>query len=697
MCSRNESLSMKSGIRLSLIGMLIAWGLSLGALGCGGGHPSPPITVSVSPVTVTVQPGGMQQFTATVSNDPSNRGVSWTMSPPTGAGTLSGVSSTSATYNAPASPASALSVTIKATAVADTTKLASAAITVPATITVSLSPATATLQPGGTQQFTATVTNDPSNRGVTWTISPPTGAGTLSGASSTSVTYSAPATAAGSLNLIITATSMADPSKSATAKVTIVTPAISVGISPASALEQVTGTVPFDAGVGYDPNNAGVTWSVGGCTGGASVCGSMTNINNSGPFTADYVAPATVPPGGQVSVVATSVTDPTKSASASVTISPINFTSQNYPAGNSPDGVAVADFNGDGKLDIAVADYGNPSTGDNGGVSILLGNGDGTFQQAKLIGAGKNPISIAIGDFNNDGKQDLVVTDFGDRSSGGNGNVAVLLGNGDGTFQPPTTLTAGPEPFVLAPGDFNNDGNLDLAVTDFSAGVYLSLGNGDGTFQPPVLFSTGNSPSAMAAHDFNGDGKLDLAVAGAPLSGFNSTVSILLSKGDGTFAQAVPYVINEFLPTSIATGDLTGSGKMDLAITTHACVLDVCRAPIQILFGNGDGTFQPSQQLGLPVPATSNVELHPPGLPLSLNTADFRGDGKADLVEVIGPYVALFPGNGDGTFEGVLLFGADRNPYALAIGDFKGDGKPDIVVANQSSNDITVLLNATAP
>ncbi len=462
-------------------------------------------------------------------------------------------------------------------------------------------------------------------------------------------------------------------------------PSFSVEIFLASALIQVTGTVRFQAAVGNDLN-AGVAWSLQGCTGGASVCGSITS---SGPFTADYVAPATVPPGGKVSVIATSVTDNTKSATATVTISPITFASQNYPAGNTPDAVAVADFNGDGKLDIAVADYGNPSAGDNGGVSILLGNGDGTFQAAMLISAGKNPISIAVGDFNNDGRKDLLVADFGDRPTGGSGSVEVLLGNGDGTFQPPLILTAGNEPLPLAVGDFNGDGKLDFVVSDFDGGVYLFLGKGDGTFQSAALISTGNNPIAIAARDFNGDGKLDLAVAGG-----NGTVSILLGKGDGTFAPPVPYVINGFLPTSIATGDLSGNGRMDLAITTFACALGVCRAPIETLAGNGDGTFQASQIPALTIP--NSVFLEPPGpSSLSLRVADFNGDGKVDLVEITGPYAAVFPGNGDGSFEGVLFFSANQNPFALAIGDFNGDGKPDIVVANQGSNDITILLNAT--
>jgi hypothetical protein len=249
----------------------------------------------------------------------------------------------------------------------------------------------------------------------------------------------------------------------------------------------------------------------------------------------------------------------------------------NYPAGTNPNSVAVGDFNGDGKLDIAVANHGSND------VSVFLGKGDGTFQAAVSYPAGTNPESVAAGDFNGDGKLDVAVANFGSL------NVSVLLGNGDGTFQTAVDYGTGSNPSSVAVGDFNGDGKLDLAVANAnssgngSGNVSVLLGNGDGTFQAAVNYSAGTNPSSIAVGDFNGDGKQDLAVANADIFNFGvSGISILLGNGDGTFKTAVNHGAEAGFLT---VADLNGDGKLDLAATNGKSV--------GILLGNGDGTFQP--------------------------------------------------------------------------------------------------------
>jgi hypothetical protein len=687
----------------SFKGMLLVVVIACATYGCGGsstGNQQLAITTASlpngtvgTPYVQTIEAtGGAGPFTWVVSTGALPHNLTLSIS-------TTSVASISGT---PDMQQTAVAFSIKVTDSGNHTASQSYSVTIgPAPISVSVSPPSASMVVNNSQPFTATVQNDSANNGVTWALtqngtSCSPGCGALSATSSASgapITYTTPATVPANATVTLTATSVTDNTKSVSATITITgVPSISVNIGPTSALIQVTGTVHFQAGVAYDPNNAGVSWTMQDCTGGVTVCGSITNVNNSGPFTADYMAPATVPPGGPLSVVATSVTDPTRSASATVTISPIDFTTHNYPAGNTPNGVAVGDFNGDGKLDIAVADYGNPATGDNGGVSILLGNGDGTFQPAISVNAGKNPISIAVGDFNNDGKKDLVLADYGDRQTGGNGAVEILLGNGDGTFQSPITLSAGNEPFPLAVGDFNGDGKLDFAVTDFNSGVYLFLGNGDGSFQAPALISAGTNPVAICAADLNGDGKLDLAVADMhdPSSIDNGGVSILLGNGDGTFRAPVFHAVDIF-PTSLAIGDLNGDGKPDLAISSFVSSFGLEGSVLNVFLGNGDGTFAGNIATG------TGRSLSGDDFPLSVVIADFIPNGKPAVAEVKGPYVIVLPGNGDGTFQGQLHFNADQLPYQLAVGDFNGDGKPDIVVANQGSNDITILLNVTGP
>src|SRR6266849_5705089 len=274
-----------------------------------------------------------------------------------------------------------------------------------------------------------------------------------------------------------------------------------------------------------------------------------------------------------------------------------------YSTGQNQRSVAVGDFNGDGKNDLAIANLGDRT------ISIRLGNGDGTFQTSVNYRTGSGPgyggRSLVVGEFNGDGKADLAVANSSDNT------VSVLLGNGDGTFQARLDYAAGSFPEQLAVGDLNGDGKADLAVADAGArAVSVLLGNGDGTFQANVEYPTGLTTRGMAVGDFNGDGKPDLAttISGGLCGG---GVAIFLGKGDGTFQPAVRYRAGGN-NTSIALFDFDGDGRLDLALT------DFIANAVSVLLGNGDGTFQARLGYG------TGQE------PLSLAVADFDGDGAVD-------------------------------------------------------------------
>jgi hypothetical protein len=333
-----------------------------------------------------------------------------------------------------------------------------------------------------------------------------------------------------------------------------------------------------------------------------------------------------------------------------------------HGVGGSPVSVAVGDFNGDGHPDIAMANQG-------GSLSVLLGNGNGTFQTQVTYATGGSPYGVAVGDFNGDGKLDLAVT------NNTSGTVSIYLGNGDGTFQSQVTYAAGPTPRAIAVGDFNGDGVPDLAVTDGSnSELSILLGNGNGTFGTAVTYPTGSTPFSITVGDFNGDGNLDLAVGneGAP----TLTVSVLLGNGDGTFRTQVTYA-GGANPYSIVSGDFRGVGKLDLAVG------DDTSTTVSVLLGNGDGTFQ-------------TRVTYPTGTgPLAAAVGDFNGDGKLDLVlaNENAASVSVLLGNGDGTFQTQATYAAGTNPFSVAVADFNGDGRPDIAVADEGISDVGVLLN----
>jgi hypothetical protein len=258
-----------------------------------------------------------------------------------------------------------------------------------------------------------------------------------------------------------------------------------------------------------------------------------------------------------------------------------------YAAGGAPTGIVVADFNGDGIADLAITNF--VEVAGAGTISVLLGNGDGTFQNLVSYGVGAFPAGIAVADFNGDGITDLAVTNSG----GGTGNtVGVLLGNGDGTFQQQQTYTTGTNPYGIAVGDFNGDGIVDLAVTNSNADtVGVLLGKGDGTFQPQQTYPTGATPVGVAIADFNGDGTADLAVTNNNAN--SSTVGVLLGNGDGTFQPQQIYTVGSS-PVGIAAADFNGDGVPDLAAANEFAT----PPSVSILLG---GTVTSSQIQNIPV------------------------------------------------------------------------------------------------
>jgi hypothetical protein len=332
-----------------------------------------------------------------------------------------------------------------------------------------------------------------------------------------------------------------------------------------------------------------------------------------------------------------------------------------YPVGDYVVGVATGDLRGDGKVDIVTVNN------DSQTVSVLLGNGDGTFQPAVNYDARPDPFGLALGHFHDPRVLDLVVTH---KSAGG---VSVWLGNGDGTFQAPVFYDFGLPifPFHVAVGDLTGNGHVDIvtanSIGNFRGNVSVLLGNGDGTFQAPTSYPLdfdGSLPTSLALGDFNGDGAPDLAV-----TSFRG-LSVLLGNGDGTFQAAQRISSQDW--DSIAVGDLRNNGHQDLVVGSG----------LAVFLGNGDGTFQAPEFYRS---AASFVGL-----------GDFNGDGTLDIATSGGIPAAgsVLLGNGDGTFQLPLDFPIGPDIGRLAVGDFNGDGFPDLAIANQESSSVSVVLNA---
>ncbi len=330
-------------------------------------------------------------------------------------------------------------------------------------------------------------------------------------------------------------------------------------------------------------------------------------------------------------------------------------------AGSGTKALIHGDFNRDGKIDVAVANAGSNA------VAILLGNGDGTFQAASNYSvAGGSPVSIATADFNGDGIADLVT------ANNGSNNASVILGNGDGTFQGALTYSVGNMPTAVVVGDFNRDGKMDLAFANYGMySVSILIGNGNGNFFAPDTYPVAGAAMSLAADDFNGDGALDLAVANYG----SNNVSVLLGNGSGSFQAAVNYATGSY-PFSVATADYNNDGKADLFVANYG------GNTLSILKGNGNGTFSavPSYSTG-----TS---------PRSVVPCDFNRDGLIDLaITYSGGGVTVLRGYENGTFFRAD-FTAGSDPWGVDAADFDGDGRTDLAAASNGSGAASILLNS---
>ena len=322
---------------------------------------------------------------------------------------------------------------------------------------------------------------------------------------------------------------------------------------------------------------------------------------------------------------------------ANVSAQSLKFTpAGNYTAGGKT--LVTGDFNADGKIDLVTP------------FAILIGNGDGTLQSPRSFPIA-SPTAIVSGDFNHDGKLDLAT------ANQTSGTVSVLVGKGDGTFQTPVDYPMGTKPSGIVTADFNRDGNLDLATSNGSyqqSTISIMLGVGNGTFKPAVTYAITDSNAAttmLATGDFNGDGKIDLVTANGMSSNY---VTVFLGNGDGTFQTPINSG-GVAAPQTLVAWDFNRDGKLDLAVMNGFAV---------IMLGNGDGTFNVGPYYGL-----NNI-------PLDVKLGDFNGDGRMDLVSIgifKGKNLRILLGNGDGTFENAGDFMDNANGQAIAVADFNGD------------------------
>src|SRR5215469_2309933 len=574
----------------------------------------------------------------------------------------------------------------------------------PSIASVNVSPSSANLLTQATQQFSATVSGTGAfNSQVSWSVNNVSGGNATVGVISTTGLYTAPAVPPSPNAVSISATSTQNPSKTGSASVSIANPVPTLSLlSPPSSDQGVGPVIITISGSGFNSTSS------------ASVAGipHPSTFVDGGHLQVTLAATDLATPASLAIVVSNPQPGGGHSTSLTFTVlyvpgsnGAVNYTAaRDAHIGGEGCCTTVADFNEDGTPDVATVhftyDLDNPTPRDE--LHVEYGDGNGSFRTGRVFKTGSGPIALIAGDFNNDGHVDLISANTPIIGVGGPSTLSVFLGDGKGNFTR-SDIALSFVPFGLVAADFNNDGNLDLAVAG-SNQTFIFLGNGDGTFRSGVALGLAGY---MSVGDFNEDGNIDLVTnAGG--------ASIYFGKGDGTFSA--PLSVGAGTPQNVLAADLDGDGHLDLVLP----VPSFPSSTLCIAWGSGDGTFT-LQTVTMPnssdiMIAVGDMDLN--GLKdivfsatgilyqtsireftldpsvndfgANVAVADLNNDGMPDVIGYEQGNIRAYLGRGPNGLLHSQVTPLFNGPKAIAAEDFNGDGKLDVAVTTDSS--VTIMI-----